>query len=267
MKALASECDCLLSIVPPRDAYRTAERIAEALDLTPNSRSKPLYYVDLNATSPRSARSTASLFERNPNIVFIDGGIIGGPPHPTNGTSTDSSDSAAPDWYCPGLIVSGPDEFPDASLAKILNFDHMSDTIGVATGVKMCFAATTKGFISLAIQSFTTAHQLNALPVLRAYLEKHNPSTLKLMERGLTTMPPKAYRWVHEMFEIGDTMEEDGNFQRDLFYGVGEVYRAVAEDSELGVEKPGKRIRGESVEDVVGVLSEGLQAKRRKRTS
>ena len=80
-------------------------------------------------------------------------------------------------------------------------------------------------------------------------------------------MPPKAYRWVHEMLEIGDTMEEDGNFQHDLFYGVGEVYRAVAEDSELGLEKPGKRVRGRTVEDVVEVLSEGLQAKRRKTES
>lgn len=47
-------------------------------------------------------------------------------------------------------------------------------------------------------------------------------------------MSPKAYRWVHEMLEIENIVQEDGNFQHDLFYGVGEVYRAVAEDSDLG---------------------------------
>ena len=239
------------------------------MDSDTQSRSRPLYYVDLNATSPSSARKTASLFESNPNVVLIDGGIIGGVPHPkatTNGTSTSHPDLAAPDWHCPSLIVSGPDKLPDGLLAKVLNFDYIGDAIGAATGVKMCFAATTKGFVSLAIQSFTTAHQLDALPVLQAYLEKYNPSTLKLAEKGLTTMPPKAYRWVHEMFEIGNTMEEDGSFQRDLFYGVGEVYRAVAEDSRLGLEKPEKRVRGKTVEDVVEVLSEGLRAKKSRKT-
>jgi len=50
----------------------------------------------------------------------------------------------------------------------------------------------------------------------------------------------------------------------DSFYGVADVYSAVAEDSILGDEKPGKRRRGKTVEDVVELLSEGLQAKKRR---
>jgi hypothetical protein len=38
----------------------------------------------------------------------------------------------------------------------------------------------------------------------------------------------------------------------------------VAEDSELGQEKPGARVRGKTVEDVVNLLSQGMDAKRPK---
>ena len=48
------------------------------------------------------------------------------------------------------------------------------------------------------------------------------------------------------------------------FQGVSEVYRAVAEESELGNEKPGKRSRGKTVLDVVTLLSEGMEAKKLK---
>lgn len=48
------------------------------------------------------------------------------------------------------------------------------------------------------------------------------------------------------------------------FEGVAEVYRTVAEDSELGLEKPGARVKGKTVEDVVALLSEGMTAKKLK---
>jgi len=63
---------------------------------------------------------------------------------------------------------------------------------------------------------------------------------------------------------MAETVAEAGGFERELFQGVSEVYRTVAEDSELGKEKPGLRSRGTSVEDVVAVLSEGMEAKKLK---
>lgn len=80
----------------------------------------------------------------------------------------------------------------------------------------MCFDVTTKGLISLAIESFTTAYNLGVLEDLQVYLGKYNPSTLKLAEKGLVTMPPKAYRWVHEMLEVSETMAGDGGFGSEL---------------------------------------------------
>ena len=52
------------------------------------------------------------------------------------------------------------------------------------------------------------------------------------------------------------------------FQGVSDVYKTVAENPVLGIEQPGNRKRGKTVEDVVELLSEGMDdarsAKRQK---
>lgn len=77
-------------------------------------------------------------------------------------------------------------------------------------------------------------------------------------------MPPKAYRWVEEMRQIGGTFRDDGGFSEHIFDGIAEVYRTVADDTILGMETIGERGRGTSSEDVAECLREGLQ-KRTKR--
>ena len=49
------------------------------------------------------------------------------------------------------------------------------------------------------------------------------------------------------------------------FDGVSVVYKTVAEDSLLGEEKPEKRKRGITVEDVVELLSEGMDERKRRK--
>jgi len=203
-------CDYVLSIVPPRDAYRTAQRVAEAISGQRHPRTRPLYYLDLNAIAPGTAREIEKLFSTVDAVRFLDGGIIGGVPYP----KPSSSDS--PNWHCPSLIVSGPYRMPDSAITKTLNIRHIADSIGPATGLKMCFAVTTKGFNALAIESFTTAYRLGVMDELQHYLAEYNPPTLQLAEKGITAMPPKAYRWVGEMMEIAKTMNEDGGFERTL---------------------------------------------------
>ena len=79
-------------------------------------------------------------------------------------------------------------------------------------------------------------------------------------------MPPKAYRWVDEMRQIGETFAEEGDLsQGDSVYdGVADIYRMIADDTVLGQERTEKRKRGKTVEDVAGCVVEGLQQKRRK---
>ncbi|KAI9740997.1 MAG: hypothetical protein M1834_002708 [Cirrosporium novae-zelandiae] len=250
--------DYIFSIAPPRDARSIAERVLKASKSTNVNRNGQLYYVDFNAISPQSTLELSRLFESNPQISFLDGGIIGGPPTLIGPT----------EWKKPSLVVSGPRIFQDntapsgSNLAETLNIRHINDSIGSASGLKMCFASIIKGLTALATESFTTASRLGVLDQLRTHLKEFNPKIGELAERGLVGMPPKAYRWVREMEEIGDTMAEQGGFSSDLFKAIAEVYRIVAEDTELGKEQTGARVRGKTPEDAALLISDGLSKKK-----
>jgi len=269
---LVRESDYIFSIVPPRDALATAQRIVKVLKENTGIRTTPLYYLDLNAVSPCSAREIANLFQDPSLVIPIDGGIIGGAPQlktDTTATSTMSrhTDSAS-DWYRPSIPQSGPHKLIDSPksgqhLAELLKVRHISDEIGQASGLKMCFAATTKGFMALVIQSFTTASQLGVLDELKKEMGQLTPAALQNAERGIPGVPPKAYRWVREMEEIAATFSE-GGFDKDVFTGISKVYKTMADDTVLGLEKTGHRNRGTTADDVALAMGEGLQAVKKK---
>lgn len=81
-------------------------------------------------------------------------------------------------------------------------------------------------------------------------------------------MPPKAYRWVDEMNQIGETFADQGGFVegkggRAVFDGISEIYKLVAEETELGLEKIENRKRGRNVEDVTKCMREGMRKRRK----
>lgn len=251
---MCEAADFVLCIVPPRDALATAQRFANVTSsTTARKRSNPLCYLDLNAISPRSAREIRDLFQKiSPNIHYIDGGIIGGPPkQKEDGT-----------FQQPSIPVSGPHKVIDmkpggAELHQILDIRHVNDNIGSATGLKMCFASLSKGFTALAIQSYTTAQNLGVLDELKHELDDFSPDVRTRAERGLVGMPPKAYRWVREMEEIAETHEADGGFteEESTFRSIARVYDLVKE-SDLGREVTEHRERGQTAEDVAALMVE-----------
>lgn len=171
-----------------------------------------MHFLDLNAVSPTSSKETFTLLDGSTNVVLYDGVISGGVPHPTE----KDAHGNATKWHCPTLLMSGSNKFSDPDLVKVLNILHMSDNVGAAIAVKMCFGMTTKGYIALAIQSFTTAYRLGVLEELESYLGKYKPAHLKIAQEGLVRMPHTAYRWVHEMLEMADTASEYGGFEKNL---------------------------------------------------
>ena len=247
---MVQQSEYILSIVPPRDALSTAERFITASRSLASTREPVSNYVDLNAVSPTSAVKMEEIFSST-SIHFIDGGIIGGAPE----LQQDET------WSKPSLVVSGPYKI-DEQLADVLNVTHVADTVGPASGLKMCFASMTKGLTAIAIQSFTTAHRLGVLDQLRMHLMQYSPKTGELAGRGLVGMPPKAYRWVDEMKEIAATFHHDGGFEKDMFEGVSEVYRLIADDTELGQEKTESRTVGMTPEDVAKLVTDGLERKK-----
>ncbi|OQO12757.1 hypothetical protein B0A48_02221 [Cryoendolithus antarcticus] len=261
---LCNQADYILSIVPQRDAVATAERVI-AVSSNPDfaKRQNPLYFLDLNAISPSSARANDELFAKSaPDIRLIDGGIIGGSPKL-------KEDGA---WSRPSVVVSGPNDLREAQpsgahLAEVLNVRHINATVGSASGLKMCFAAINKGFTALALQSLTTANSLGVVDELQKHMTEFSPRLGLQMNGSLPAMPPKAYRWILEMVEIAKTFEEDGGFSREenLFHPMTEIYRLVTDDTELGKEQTDDRKRGKTPGDVALLMSEGLQRRKLKK--
>lgn len=266
--------------MPPADVRSTAEAVLAAAvsalesgarDPTTAAGGGPLVFVDLNALSPASARSLAASFAPlEKDVVFVDGAIIGGPPSLSTSSSSSSSSSSQPEsssaagaWYVPQIPTSGPTPLPPA-LASALRAYHLDDRIGSASGLKMCFASLTKGHTAIAIQAFTTAHRLGVLEHLGNAIDATLPPGFRgRIEKGVTGMPPKAYRWVAEMEEIAATHRDEGGFGgvegADLFTGAARVYGLVADGTVLGEEKTGRRVRGTTVEDVARAVGEGLE--------
>ncbi|KAF2031299.1 6-phosphogluconate dehydrogenase C-terminal domain-like protein [Setomelanomma holmii] len=244
---LVQQADYILSIVPPRDAVATAKRIETALNS--NASKKDLYYLDLNAISPNTARQIASSFKANaPSIELIDGGVIGGPPvKSTNGT-----------WTKPGIPLSSPHPLDDPNLLHILNTRQVGNQIGSASGLKCCFAALSKGFTALALQSFTTASALGVYEPLQDYLATYNAATGEKARKTVVGCTTKAYRWVEEMNQIGETFAVEGGWkeQARVFREIAGVYEGLAEV----VEREGTGGMGDT-EGVLRVLGEELGKK------
>ena len=75
VNAVVEQSDCILSIVPPRDAAATAEIVSYALkEVAGNRMKRPLYYVDFNAISPSATRRIANLFA-SLDVRYMDGGV------------------------------------------------------------------------------------------------------------------------------------------------------------------------------------------------
>ena len=260
--ALVQRANYVLSIEPPAHARATARRIAAALSGQGQSAAGPLYFLDLNAIAPSTARAIADdLAALGGDVVLVDGGIIGGPPAPPGPGSTA--------WRTPSVVLSGPRPAPHPALLALLGARHLAGPagalVGTASGLKCCYASLTKGFTALAVQSWTTAARLGVLPELRAEMAEANE---RRAARGLVGMPHKAGRWVAEMREIGAAFREEGAWAdaggeageggdpSGIYDAIAEVYRFVAEDTVLGQESVDKRVRGTTVEDVVDAILE-----------
>ncbi|KAE8831533.1 hypothetical protein CFE70_008593 [Pyrenophora teres f. teres 0-1] len=235
---IVRDADYVLSIVPPRDAVATAKRVCAAWTGAERIQGRPLYYLDLNAISPETAKSIAGVFEPPEyNVQFIDGGIIGGPPIPP-------SEQHGGRWTKPGIPLSGPVSLENAGvlgahLAEALNTKHIGPEIGTASGLKCCFAAISKGFTALALQSFSTASSLGVLEPLKEYMDLYNPNARQKAEKNIVGCTGKAYRWVEEMNQIGECFSTAGSWQDQacVFREIAGVFQGLADVVEEKGEK------------------------------
>lgn len=238
MEKLVATCELVISVINPGEALNLARRVAAAMKST----GRAIAFADLNAVSPQTARDTGALI-RAAGGLFIDGGIIGPPPRGEKDR--------------PRIYVSGPDAYLMEQIRHPnLQIRVMSERIGDASGVKMCYAAMTKGTTALAVELLVAARKLGVEQALEKELRESRADVYDWQMRNIATMPPKAYRWVPEMQEIARTFEELGMTRR-IFDGATDMYEFVAATA-LGKESPEQaRKAARTGNDVTRELAEG----------
>jgi 3-hydroxyisobutyrate dehydrogenase-like beta-hydroxyacid dehydrogenase len=218
MEKLVAACELVISVINPGEALNVAREVAVAMKKT----RRKVALADLNAVSPQTARDEDRMI-RDAGGMFIDGGIIGPPPRGEKDK--------------PRIYVSGP----DAYLFEQINHPNlqvrvMSERVGDASGVKMCYAAMTKGTTALAVELLMAARKLGVEQALEKELRESRNDVFDWQIKSIASMPPKAYRWVPEMQEIAKTFGELGMTRR-IFEGATDMYELVAK-TPLGKESP-----------------------------
>src|SRR5438105_3864248 len=216
LESLVRGCDVLLSILPPAVAGAVADQVAAAVSATGSD----VLYVDCNAIAPNTASGIFQTVTAT-GARFADAGIIGPPP-----TRPGSR-----------IFTSGPGakEFA-ATLGEFgLDIRVLDGDVGQASGLKMCYAAMTKGVQALGAELLVAARLLGVEDTLLAEQSEGGGDVAhvrRFVERALLTMPPKAYRWIGEMEQIARCFEDLGLPGR-LMLGAADVYTNVRDDGLL----------------------------------
>ena len=171
--------EILVSICPPHAAVDVARAADEGF---------AGIYVDANAISPQTAREIAGIQNR-----FVDGGIVGSPPHEPGTTR---------------LYLSGGEADAVAELFAGTNVDArvLSGEAGAASALKAAYAGWTKGSAALLL---TIRELARAEGVEAALLDEWRLSLPELDERSeaaARSADRKGWRWVGEMQEIAQSM-------------------------------------------------------------
>ena len=218
-EVLVRECEIVLSIVPPAVAGAVADQVATAV----RDSGANVLYADCNAVAPGTARG---IFQTmlDAGARFADAGIIGGPPtRPGN-----------------RIFTSGPGARELEGLRHFgLDIRVLEGEVGQASGLKMCYAAMTKGLQALGAELLVAAKLLGVEDQLRAEqnLGGDLEAVRRFVERALPNMPPKAYRWIGEMEEIARCFEELGMPGR-LMMGAADVYTNFRDGGVLARQLP-----------------------------
>ena len=206
---VVEQADLILSILPPSAAITQAEQVATAMQKA----GKTPTYVDCNAISPQTARQVGDVIT-NAGASFIDAGIIGlAPGH-----------GAGPRFY-----ISGPKL--DAMLAldgKGFSVIPMGATIGEASGIKMVYAALTKGTWTLHTAVLLAAQKLGVTEALFEEFENSQPAALSAMRARVPFLPADSGRWIGEMEEIAATFSEVG-VTSGFHDGAADIFRVLAQ--------------------------------------
>jgi len=205
LSQLCQTSEIIFSVCPPHSAEEVTKSVIEY--------GFKGFYLDANAISPQRASKIGQLMEAS-NIRFIDGGIIGGPAWTPKET-----------W----LYLSGKnakviaDCFPNGPLETKI----VGDEIGKASALKMCYAAYSKGTTALLAAILATAESLGVRDELYQQWDMDDSGFSEQVNRRVTRITAKAWRFEGEMHEIASTLQEAG-LPNGFHQAAAEIYRRMA---------------------------------------
>jgi 3-hydroxyisobutyrate dehydrogenase-like beta-hydroxyacid dehydrogenase len=203
---LCRTCSIIISVCPPHAAEVIAGQVLE--------QSFQGLYVDVNAISPQRTRRMAAIL-RERGIEFVDGGIIGGPAWKAGTT-----------W----LYLAGTEaqRIADCFSAGPLQTEIISEQIGKASALKMCYAAYTKGTTALLCAILAAAEGLEVRADLEHQWSRDESDFAEQAVQRVRGVTAKAWRFASEMDEIAATLAETG-MPGGFHTAAADIYRRLAE--------------------------------------
>ena len=139
---------------------------------------------------------------------------------------------------------------------KGIDVRPIGDAVGRASGIKMCYAALTKGTYALQVALLTAAEAMGLSEELRAELMYSQPEAYKSMEGQLPGLPAKAFRWIGEMEEIAATFDHVG-VTPYFHQGAADVFRLLSE-TPFAQETPETVDRSRTLAQTMSVVARSL---------
>ena len=216
---LVGRADIIISVCPPHAALDVAGQVAGTAGPggpETGSAGQPArldgIFVDANAISPATTRKVAAIVEAG-GAVYVDGGIIGGPPVAPGQTR---------------LYLSGQRAGEVQPLFEGTALDTRlvgRDTpVGAASAVKLAYAAWTKGTAALVLAARGLARAEGVEDVLLAEWALSQPGLDQRSARAARSAAAKGWRWIAEMEEIAAAMAAVG-LPEGFHQAAAEIYR------------------------------------------
>ena len=202
VQELSQRCDLLICLCPPHAAVAVAEAVPPFSGI----------YVDANAISPARAHAIAGRVGR-----YVDGGVIGPPPSSPGTTRL----------YLSGLEAGSVAEiFAGTTLEATV----VSDQPGVASALKMAYAAWTKGSAALLLATRAVARADGVEEALLREWRKSLPHLEEQSAAAARSALRKGWRWIGEMEEIAQTFAA-ADLPDGFHLAAAEMYRRAANEA------------------------------------
>lgn len=207
LQELVERVDTIISVCPPDAAVEVARDVSRL--------GFEGIYIDANAVSPATSLEIADMFAR-----FVDGGIVGTPPHPPGTTASTKT----------RLYLSGEEAGIVVGIFAGSNVDPraLGQAPGSASALKVAYAAWTKGSAALLLSLVAYARSQGVLADLIHEWEgsiHHLPGRL---ESVASSIGRKAWRFEGEMEQIAAAFA-DSDLPDGFHTSAAEVYARLAE--------------------------------------